>query len=185
MLGDVVVGDQVDGYHVAAKVQGVGQLALSGDVHRSTHQLVIHANNLEKAYPEAFKSADTKCRAEYRRLLGSHAGYGGFLANNLARGSLHIRSGHIASGPFVVASSEFAEWLRDRDRKYVAVEMEAYGVLLGAHRGEVPGLVIRGISDLANERKTKMDSVGTGAIRRHAMRNASRVLLLLMQQNLL
>ena len=40
-----------------------------------------------------------------------------------------------------------------RDRKYLAVEMEAYAVMLATFRAEREGLVVRGISDLADDRK--------------------------------
>jgi nucleoside phosphorylase len=98
---------------------------------------------------------------------------------------MKIFPGHIASGPFVVASREYADWLLKRDRKYIAVEMEAHGVMLAAHRSKTDSLVIRGISDLADERKAAMDSTGSGAFRRIAMRNAVRVFAALMREGLL
>jgi nucleoside phosphorylase len=184
MLGDVVIGEQVDGYHVGAKAEAAGRFLLSGDVYRSTYKFVQHANNLALAHSEAFKLVAARCRGEFRRFVDLASVRDSLLTERIVRGTLHVKTGHLASGPFVVASREFAHWLLSRDRKYLAVEMEAYGVLLGAHRCKTDGLVIRGISDLADERKAAMDSVGGGVMRRHAMRNATRILLLMMSLEL-
>jgi nucleoside phosphorylase len=91
--------------------------------------------------------------------------------------------GHLASGPTVVASTVFANWLCDQDRKYRAVEMEAAGVMNAVYQGagDERVLVIRAISDLSDARKEEFDRTKSGLFRRLAMRNALRLLRALME----
>ena len=51
---------------------------------------------------------------------------------------------------------------RDRNIKAVDMDMESGGIMLPAHSRVEPAhtLILRGISDLADERKQKMDELG-------------------------
>jgi hypothetical protein len=84
-----------------------------------------------------------------------------------------VLSGHIASGPIVAASSKFVDWIRRRDRTLVALEMEAAGLMgaLYARLDVALALVIRGISDFGDERKSQIDATEGGLYRRVAMNN--------------
>jgi adenosylhomocysteine nucleosidase len=64
--------------------------------------------------------------------------------------------GPIASGNKVIASARFRDWLLAHWSKLIAVEMEGEGVFAAAFdRPEIPAtLVIRGICDMADERKS-------------------------------
>ena len=46
-------------------------------------------------------------------------------------------------------------------------------------------LIIRGISDYGDKRKKQLDKVGEGALRRYAMRNATRLLFQLLETGVL
>jgi hypothetical protein len=83
----------------------------------------------------------------------------------------------------VGASKDFAGWLRDRDRKYLALEMETAGVMnvVYQHAGDERLLAVRAISDLSDDRKSMLDDVGGGALRTLAMRSAIRLLNVLMR----
>jgi nucleoside phosphorylase len=84
---------------------------------------------------------------------------------------------HLASGGLVVASSEFSEQLAEQNRNFTAVEMEAAGVLLAVKRTDgVNGLIIRGISDLADAKKSSLDSMGSGVWRQCATYSAIQYL---------
>lgn len=89
--------------------------------------------------------------------------------------SLHI--GPIASGNIVAASSAFVEEIRRINRKFLAIDMEAAGVASAAtdriHR--VPWLVVRGVSDRADENKITLDE-SKGVWRRYCVRNAAGLL---------
>jgi nucleoside phosphorylase len=91
--------------------------------------------------------------------------------------------GPIASGPILVAATAFAKWLRERNRSYLAVEMEAAGLLAACSErvGPTRSLVLRGISDYADHRKAELDKIQGGALRRYAMQNVISLLWALMQ----
>jgi nucleoside phosphorylase len=88
----------------------------------------------------------------------------------------------------VVTSKDFVKWIRDGDRSCLAVEMEAAGLMIAAHMGvkdRAAAFVIRGISDLADDRKAKLDQLGAGAFRKLAMQNAASYLWTLIEAGLL
>src|SRR6185369_8220126 len=81
----------------------------------------------------------------------------------LSRDQPTINEEIVASGPFVGASANFGHWLRTKfNRKYCGLEMEAGGVALAAHYNRVRArtLILRGVSDLGDERKAKLDKIG-------------------------
>jgi hypothetical protein len=89
-----------------------------------------------------------------------------------------LYSGHVACGPVVSAAPAFTHFLKKRDRKYLAIEMESAGVLAAASErlNQPATIVIRGISDFADERKAHLDNTGGGAFRYVAMHNAVKLL---------
>lgn len=117
-------------------------------------------------------------RSDLRAELGANYAELG----ELTRESPAIRTGHLASGNAVVTSRAFIDQLRSRDGALMALEMETAGLSRAAHARTtpVPVLAIRGISDLGDADKSKFDGVGGGAFRRVAMRNATRLLLALL-----
>jgi nucleoside phosphorylase len=70
-----------------------------------------------------------------------------------------------------VTSPGFVQWLKDGDRACVAVEMEAVGMMLAGYLDpkKTSTLVLRGISDLAEDRKGALDEIGGCALRALAM----------------
>jgi nucleoside phosphorylase len=152
--------------------------------YRSTQRFVEHALNFSIVYPDQWRQMIRKSREEFRRILKPSV-RSKLVRQRVVRDGLRVTAGHIASGPFVTATKAVVEWLLSRDRKYIAVEMEAYGVMLAAYRGETAGFVVRGVSDLADDRKSRMDAATDGGLRRQAMRNASRFLLAMMKHGLL
>ena len=79
--------------------------------------------------------------------------------------------GTIASGEALVASRRAAlyKFLRDNFNQAIAVEMEGYGFLQACDAHKIPGLVVRGISDLLSGKK-KADAEGSQEI---AAKNAA------------
>ena len=79
--------------------------------------------------------------------------------------------GTIASGEALLASrrSPLFQYLRDNFNQAIAVEMEGYGFLQACYDKKVPGLVVRGISDLLSGKK-KTDAGGSQEV---ASRNAT------------
>lgn len=78
-----------------------------------------------------------------------------------------VHFGTLASGEKVIAKAAHVASILQRDRTIVGIEMESYGVALAAHKRHVATLVIRGISDLADEKKADFARLNAmeGAIR--------------------
>jgi nucleoside phosphorylase len=80
----------------------------------------------------------------------------------------------MASGPTVGKGTAFAKWLKSKvDRKFAAVEMESAGVV-AATLSKINGprvLVIRGISDLATEKKPILEEIAGDSLRKVCMKN--------------
>ena len=84
----------------------------------------------------------------------------------------------IASGDLLVTDPAFTGWLLNHDRKRAVIEMEGAGAARAVkeYDRDVALLVLRGISDFADERKADLDAVvsgqASGAWRRYAAENA-------------
>jgi nucleoside phosphorylase len=185
-LADVVVAEQVDAYLAETKAVPEGRegwaLQPRPRVFHGDHALLqevanfrfVHAAIHDTWRGVGARDLEAQVGAAAREQLVSE----GLLAAE--PGLLRV---HLASGPVVVAVDAFARWLRGHDSSVKAVEMEAAGLVeAAATRAEpIRALVIRGISDLGDERKSKLDAIGKGGLRRLAMRNATRLLLALLE----
>jgi nucleoside phosphorylase len=90
---------------------------------------------------------------------------------------LHLEA--VASGNSVVKSVSFGNALKKMDKRIKAVEMEAYGMhqalyLSASNRADA--LMIRGISDFADRRKSKLERTSKDGWRTYAAANAARLL---------
>jgi serine/threonine protein kinase/nucleoside phosphorylase len=179
-LGDVVVANEINEFQAASKAVQEGKtfaFQYSGNHWKTSFALTECARSFEfsdkslyGAWRDQVKDFRNSLRLRQEQLL---------LANDFPE----IRVGHIASGDTVGASKAYAIELRGIDRKFLAIEMEAAGAAQVAHgRGEpVPIMVIRGVSDFADERKEELDSAGDGVWRKYAMYSASAFLLSLLK----
>jgi len=190
LVGDVVVADQTDEYLASSKAietedkQG-WDFQFSGNPYKSDPTYVAHAMNLKFAHPEATRSWEEEGKQRLMEWIGSISTER-LMRELLIREVPSIQTGHMASGPTVGAANQFVQWLKDRrDRKFVALEMESAGVLNAAHKRTISSLIIRGISDYSDDRKTKLDEIGEGALRRYAMNNALGLLWVLIDLRLI
>ena len=87
--------------------------------------------------------------------------------------SIHI--GPIACGP-VVASKRYLEKLKQLHRKVLAIETESGGAGSRVQERNIAFLSIRGISDMADDKKAALEKETAGAARKLAMRNACSLL---------
>ena len=178
-LGDVVVATQVDGYHQDIRATQGDEAGIGFDVSRevipATRVLVKHARNFKLAHAEQFEAWKRSAIERWDSTLSSDDRTKlGLMGVDAAGARIHV--GHLASGPVVVSAEQFSQWLLKLDRKYMAVEMEAYGVMQSAFENAPATLVVRGISDYSDSRKKKLDSIKRGALRRIAMQNAAALL---------
>jgi WD40 repeat protein/nucleoside phosphorylase/uncharacterized protein YjbI with pentapeptide repeats len=176
-LGDVLVADQADDYLHTAKAVSSGDdgfdFQLSGEAFPTHSACIATLRNWSNTAKAAFE----KWQQEGGRELDAATVPENLRSQVGFRPSIAI--GHIATGNVVGASAEFTRMLQRRDRKLAALEMESSGMLSAVHkhRPETMTLVLRGISDFADERKSDFDGIGHGQFRRAAMRNATRLLL--------
>ena len=185
--GDVVAATQVDSYIASARAVPAGdggtfEFCFGGQVYHSTNELLVSLRHLPYQYRDLYErwvrwgkdDLSELVRGPVReRLIGS-----GLLAFEPK-----FRDGHLATGPILGAAKEFIHWIHSRDRNLLALDMESGGLMRAAHarREPVRSLVLRGISDLADDRKKELDDIGEGALRRYAMRNAIRLLWTLIE----
>jgi hypothetical protein len=134
------------------------------------------------AHKELFQDWCGEGARELANLLPS-AERESLIQTNALRAAPRCVDGPIASGPTLAASQVFVKWLKKRNRKFLAVEMESGGALAAIYERAEPArsLVLRGISDYGDERKSQLDRVRGGALRRYAMRNAVRLLWYLLE----
>lgn len=182
--GDIVVATQVDAYLEDAKAAGAPggefKFLFAGKAYVPSIQLVNAAHHLPFSHAGLYEQWQYAGAEELGSLAKSPSA---LVEAGLVRPAPRLELGHLASGPVVGSAKSFAEWLRTRDRKYLALEMEAAGVMAALYEraGDSMGLVLRGISDYTDERKAQLDALGGGALRRLAVRNAISLLVTLMR----
>jgi nucleoside phosphorylase len=74
-------------------------------------------------------------------------------ADDHPNGKLELHFDALASGEKVVADTKHADALRAFQRKVIAIEMEAHGFSAACVRRHVPFLVVKAITDYANDTK--------------------------------
>jgi nucleoside phosphorylase len=187
-LVDVIVPDQVDGYDANLKAiddgDGGVEFKERGEVFRADHALVQAVQNLRFAHKAAHDQWARACAYDLAEEL---AGKDLSDLADVLRESPIIKIGHIASGNIVGAAEAFTARLHRRDSALLGLEMETAGLTRAAHKrvDTVPVLALRGVSDFGDGRKAKLDGVGGGVFRRVAMRNATRLLLTLVELGVL
>lgn len=180
-LGDIVVAEQVNMYMENSKaVPATGNVGytfqLSAEVYRSPHDIVSAIQHMEFRHKEIFQDWQQQCAIELQHLL-SHEEIVAMIKKEDLRECPLVHVGHVASGPTVGGAKAFKNWLKQLDRKYLALEMETGGFMEAAYeRLHSRTLIIRAISDYGDERKKKLDRAGKGAFRRYALHNAIRFL---------
>jgi tetratricopeptide (TPR) repeat protein len=159
---------------------------LAGDTFRPSGDLVKEILHFKFAYSHQFEIwQEDGRRCLYDALppnLRKHKAYAPLLADGP-----RLLDGPVACGPIVGAAESFVVWLKQQNRKFAALEMESGGVLAAVFEATDPArtLVLRGISDLADHRKTDLDQTAGGVFRRVAMNNAIGMLDALLAVNCL
>jgi nucleoside phosphorylase len=165
MLGDVVVSAKIFGYEVGDA---------EGDVIRfRTTFNQIGALDLDRI--RAFRDDPIEYPAWQKECAEAAPANG---LEDLSRyPELHLEV--TASGEYVVKSIEFGKKLRrEIDKDICAVEMEARGLhqALYLNSNRADGLMIRGVSDYADENKSSLEKQSKDAYRKFATANAARLL---------
>jgi len=180
-LADVIVPRQIVAYDATSKVTD-GEDGVDVRYRPEGFQVDFPRLKAVQAFPHAHEDRYAKWKKECADDLRAELGSAYTELRQVTRESPAIRTGHLASGNSVVTSRAFIDKIRSLDGALMALEMETAGLSRAAHArtSPVPVLAIRGISDLGDADKSKFDGVGGGAFRRVAMRNATRLLLALL-----
>ncbi len=181
-LGDVVVASSVDQYlHRAMATPG----AIAGSFDFDSGSAVWRAGRDVVAFANNFKY-----------LAGGNGGYSGWRDRGRqrreviglpddgkqARDRPDYFVAAVASGEIIDAAPAFSRWLSGHHRQCGAIEMEAGGVAHAVYQhGHTEMIIVRGISDFADDRKLELDAAAApgaerGAWRRYAALNAADLL---------
>jgi nucleoside phosphorylase/predicted transcriptional regulator len=171
-LGDVIVADQINEVQAASKVVDKDrsfERLYSGKVwptdfgiRQCIHSFQFEERELYDAWRSSVKKAQDDLMLSSEQL-------------SLTRDAPKIEIGPIASGNTVSASRAYTNELHRVDRRFKAIETEAAGFAQVAleRKTHVRILVVRGISDFADERKKELDLIRDGVWRRYAMYSAA------------
>lgn len=122
----------------------------------------------------------TKTHPSFRELYSGWQNKAKQLAKDLGLEEECKDSPIIGVGPIVCgsvsSSSLYNNKIKGIDRKISAIETESGGVFQELRGKGVPGIAIRGISDLANAEKNKLEERTAGKARELAMKNACELL---------
>ena len=186
-LGDIVVATNVDNYIYRGKVKQKDttqpltfeDVEFGGQSLPTSPHWVTHIDNLAYVKRTVWQKLKLSQYDDYNNQIKERdRDY--LEGKKYVRESLHLTTGPIASGPLVGASGEFKKKLLEKNRTFVALEMEAYGVLdaiLHERDSKPDSIIVKAISDFGDERKKDLDNIDGGAIRAWAMRNAFRLLI--------
>jgi nucleoside phosphorylase len=177
-LGDVVVGAEINEFQANSKaesIEGGYEVRYSGRHWSLDFQIREALMNFEFSGKRFFDDWQAATDTHYADLGITEK------VDVTCPPSVHF--GPIASGNVVAASPAFVTELKRIDRKFVAIDMEAAGVAfaVGERIHPLPCLVLRGISDRADDEKKVLDGQGKGAWRRYAVRNATTFLVRLLR----
>lgn len=189
-LGDVVVGRYVDNYLTRAKAvdseTGGFTFESAGIPFHCSQDLVKCVVDFEFAHGDLFirwqklgaKDLTSRVASDKRRKLKRA---------DLIRPIPAVEAGPIASGPPVGASQQFKAFLKSINRTYLMLETEggAFLTAVCSHASPSATMLLRGVSDFADERKKSLDRIGKRGLRAYAMNNATQLLWLLLDADLL
>lgn len=180
-LGDVVVADEVNEFLAKSKAVEADEgyeLKFSGRHTRMVYSLRETVNHFDVSGGDCLAKWHDSAKADFDALESE-------VDRSLCNSPPSLHIGSIASGDVVGAAKAFTDQLLEIDRKFLALDMEAAGVVKAAsdRLNPVRVLVVRGISDFADERKKEFDNQGQGAWRRLSVRNATSLFASLLVWN--
>ncbi len=174
-VGDVVIASEVNEFEANSKAESIvngHELRRSGRHWPLSFAIKEAINHFEFSAKELFSKWQTSSFRDYNKLDIRDK-------ESICppRPSLHL--GPIASGNVVAASKSFVQELKTINRKFLAIDMESAGIIATATERihPIPCLVIRGISDHADEAKKDLDSDANGGWRGYSIRNATSLLI--------
>jgi nucleoside phosphorylase len=180
-LGDVVLATQVDNYLEEGK-QG-DKFEFKGQVYRCSPYFINFGRNFEFVHSKTFHDWQQHSAKQIATLLTQEI-LDQLISEELICNQPNLISGDVASASVVGAANSFKDWLKTRNRKYIALEMESAGLMAAVSEKAYQRmtLVLRGISDKGDEKKKNLDNTNSGFFRRYAMKNATLLFLYFMEK---
>jgi nucleoside phosphorylase/5'-deoxynucleotidase YfbR-like HD superfamily hydrolase len=184
-LGDIVVADFADHYSYRAKSKEGTGTQFGGKPYSTSYQYFNATQQLWFTHEDQFWAWQKYCSDMLDRALPSQK------QEELVRSKLinrrpAIKGGPLACGDTVVVTDELRNAILEHNRTFLAVDMESAGFLQACYerKHEYRRLVLKAVTDFADERKHDLDHIDNGAIRSWAISN-SYVLLHLVLTRLL
>jgi tetratricopeptide (TPR) repeat protein len=192
-VGDVVIAIRVDNYLATGKAQGGSTpdsfaFSLGGTVFHENYWLLEHVRNFESFAPQAFSRWQQDCARVLVELVPEEGVRSALVQKGVLRAAPDLLDAYLASDSVVGVAHQVTQWLRSRKyRNPKAIDLEPAGFMEAAAKRMDPAhtLVIRGISGYGDERKSDLDAMGAGALRRYAMRNATCLVWALLEAGVL
>ena len=187
--GDVLIPDNVTEYLAnASAINGPEtenwEFKTSGNPYLTTPRLLDRFRQFKYATNSKnhFTGWGADCASRYNLVATEEVKAKMVQAGYTMRSDIKLFTGDdkkLASGPAVGKGKAFVDWLKSKDRKFVAIEMESAGVYDAVRVRSIPPriLAIRGISDFADERKKLIESETKEQFRVIAIKNALSLLL--------
>ena len=199
--GDVAIATQVIDFFHRSKVRDETskrstkldfKILTGGAAYQTSQQLVSWIMHMEFSHPEIFREWRELCNKKAKTLFENLGAAPRNKAAKAARarlfdGRLHADDVHVATLDMVASSKNFVKWLQESDRNISVIEMESSGVVhaVAQNLPLTRCLVVKGISDLADAKKSETDVVFAGKNRQVAMVNASFLVKTLLENGLL
>lgn len=185
-LGDVVIAKSVIEYQADSRAQpkigdeGSYEILRSPNTIPISHSLIQNINH--------FRFSEKPFFIRFQEISNNFLNH--LKLNGKAKKFVNKRPNYyvekIASGNTVIATKILSEELKKSiERKIFIVEMEAAGIARATWEilKPIPTLIIRGISDFADEKKSELDNIFHGVYKKYAMHNAVHFFLVLIQTN--
>ncbi|NVM53272.1 MAG: hypothetical protein HWN66_06175 [Candidatus Helarchaeota archaeon] len=164
-IGDVIVANEVNEYRANSKITNKEEL-FSGrhwDINPNSVNCVINFQFASRSEFEEWRTVVRNFIAELESVEGNYPNY---------------YVGHLASGNTVLSSTLFKNIIREKiDRKTLVVEMEAAGVIQATKAHNKKLFIIRGVSDFADDDKSKAEKETRGEWRKLAVYSATHFFL--------
>jgi nucleoside phosphorylase len=169
-IGDVVIADEINDFQANSKAvtsEYGYEVSYSGRHWSLDYSIREAINHFEFASGDIHAKWKAEASERYKSLAITNK-------EQVCSSPPAFHVGPLASGNVVAASSAFVNEVRRINRKFLAIDMEAAGVAAAAFDRihSIPCLVIRGMSDHANEAKQQLETEGKGAWRQYCVNNA-------------
>jgi nucleoside phosphorylase len=190
--GDVFIPNRITEYlaNTAATGRTEIEVKVSGNYFQSDRRLLNRFANFSLNHQDKFSTWETKSEGAYKAQITEEID----TKLKTEKIGLHPKAKlvvgddrSLASGPIVGKGEAFAEFIKAKvDRKAAAIEMESAGVYASAETLITPPrmLAIRGISDLASDKKAILEKIVGPSLRKICMQNAVSLLELAIKEDL-